>query len=101
MTEFQKSLDKMTNQARFVQMIIDGQLVISKKKKAVLVAELKKRDFKPFPKVKDAAKHGELEAVVEDEDADDDLETGASAYDYLLGVRLWYQSMIIGRQLTT
>lgn len=76
----------MTNQARFIQMIIKGELVVSRKKKADLVAELKRKGFKPFPKVADATKEGELEPVVEAED--DDTETAANAYDYLLGVRL-------------
>lgn len=68
-------------------MIIDGKLNISKKKKAVLIAELKKLDFKPFPKVEDATKDGETEPVVEDdEDNDKEVEVASNAYDYLLGV---------------
>lgn len=77
----------MTNQARFIQMIISGELVVSKKKKADLVAELKRKGFKPIPKVKDAAKEGEVEPVVEaEQETDETVEAGASAYDYLLGV---------------
>lgn len=92
----QKQLEKLTNQARFIQMIIDGKLVVAKKKKAVLVAELKQKGFKPFPKVKDASKAGELDALAEknEEDADekgeeDDVATAANAYDYLLGMAIW------------
>jgi len=65
-------------------MIIDGKLVVSKKKKAVLVEELKKLSFDPFPKVADAKKAGELEDAQEDED--NEPEVGANDYDYLLGV---------------
>lgn len=80
----------MTNQARFIQMIIKGELVVSKKKKADLVAELKAKGFKAFPKVKNAAKEGELESVIEREpEGEDDLDTEANAYDYLLGVRTY------------
>jgi DNA topoisomerase-2 len=85
----QKDLDKLNNQARFIKMIIEGKLVISKKKKAVLMAELKKLNFKPFPKVEDASKAGELENTVEnDEEEDENSEgaVGARDYDYLLGV---------------
>ena len=83
----QKDLDKFTNQARFVQMIIDGKLVISKKKKMVLVQELKDKNFKTFPKVSDSVKEGELAPIAEnDEDEEEDVEIGAAAYDYLLGV---------------
>ena len=86
----QKDLDRFTNQARFIQMIIDGKLIVSKKKKLVLVAELKKLNFKAFPKIIDATKEGELAPVAENEDeAEEDLETGASAYDYLLGMPIW------------
>ena len=67
--------------------IIDNKLVVSKKKKPVLVAELRKREYEAFPKVKDAQKSGETDDVVENEDevaADEDA--GARDFDYLLGV---------------
>lgn len=82
-----KDLEKLSNQARFIQMIIDGKLVVSKKKKKDLVAELRQKDFKPIPKVADASKEGELEPAREDEEeTEEDVELGAGAYDYLLGV---------------
>src|ERR1700710_1369718 len=93
LSEMQKELERMTNQARFVQMIIDGKLTVSKKKKSVLVTELQKLGFTRFPKVADAKKEGEFEAVVEDDNADDaddvDTAAGASDYDYLLGMAIW------------
>lgn len=68
-------------------MIIDGKLIVSKKKKAVLMAELKKLNFKGFPKIEDASKAGELENTLEnDEDDGEDGAVGAADYDYLLGV---------------
>lgn len=85
----EKELSKLTNQARFIQMIIDGKLVVSKKKKAVLVEELKKLNFTPFPKVDDAKRAGETENAMEDDDASSDeseVEVNANDYDYLLGV---------------
>ncbi|KAL2817993.1 DNA topoisomerase, partial [Aspergillus cavernicola] len=94
LSQLQRDLDKLTNQARFVQMIIDGKLVVSKKKKNLLVVELKEKGFKPFPKVAEAAKAGETERVVEAseessaEDQDDSQEL-AHAYDYLLGMAIW------------
>lgn len=90
--EMRRELEKLTNQARFIKMIIDGKLVVSKKKKAVLVAELQKLGFTRFPKVVDAKKEGEFEPVVEeDNDESDDAEVaaGASDYDYLLGMAIW------------
>ena len=82
-------LEKLSNQARFVQMIIEGKLVVSKKRKRDLVAELKEKDFKPFQKVVDATKDGELEPAMEDEDEDKELDSAANAYDYLLGMAIW------------
>ncbi|KAH8804655.1 DNA topoisomerase [Xylogone sp. PMI_703] len=80
---------KLSNQARFVMAIIEGKLVVSKKKKPVLVSELRKMGFEAFPKVSEAVKAGETEAVVENEEADDNDEAGARDYDYLLGMPIW------------
>jgi DNA topoisomerase-2 len=88
LNEMQRELDKLSNQSRFVQMIIDGKLVVSKKKKSVLVAELHKLNFKPIPKLADAKKQGEMEDVVE-EDEDEDAAPGANDFDYLLGMAIW------------
>ncbi|KAK4943545.1 DNA topoisomerase 2 [Elasticomyces elasticus] len=86
--DMQKDLRRLTNQARFIQMIIDGKLSISKKKKNVLIAELQKLGFDPFPKTKDASKESEILQAGDDEEAEDDS-TDASSYDYLLGMALW------------
>jgi DNA topoisomerase-2 len=67
--------------------IIDNKLVVSKKKKPVLVAELRERKYEAFPKVKDAKKADETDDVVEnDEEVTQDEDAGARDYDYLLGV---------------
>ena len=80
------TLEKLTNQARFIQMIIDGKLVVAKKRKADLVKELQDKNFKPFPKVVDATKDGEVEPAMEDRDEDEEVDATANSYDYLLGV---------------
>lgn len=82
----QRDLDKLSNQARFVQMIIDNKLVISKKKKSVLMAELKKLSFKAITNIEDAKKEGEDEEVVEESENEQNAAIGAHDYDYLLGV---------------
>ncbi|EKV07062.1 DNA topoisomerase 2 [Penicillium digitatum] len=96
LSNLQRELEKLSNQARFVQMIIDGKLVISKKKKPVLITELKEKGFKPIAKVAEAAKMGEDEAVVEegleegeDESDDPNAEVLSSSFDYLLGMPMW------------
>jgi DNA topoisomerase II len=84
----QRQLDRLSNQARFVQMIIDNKLSISKKKKDVLMAELKKLAFKPFSKVDDAKRAGEEQPAGEESDteASGGGASGSHGYDYLLGV---------------
>ena len=81
---------KLKNQARFVLEIIDNKLVVSKKKKPVLVAELRKANYEAFSKVADAKKSGETDDVAENEEetpADED--SGARDFDYLLGVSFY------------
>lgn len=67
-------------------------MVVAKKKKAVLVAELRQREYEAFPpKVDKKVKSTDEELDAEDEPADDeDAEVEASArdYDYLLSVRV-------------
>jgi DNA topoisomerase II len=82
----QKDLDRWSNQARFVQMIIDNELTISRKKKSALMVELKKLGFKAFAKVEDAKKAGEEQQAAEESESEEDGVVGARDYDYLLGV---------------
>ena len=86
--ELQNQFEKLSNQARFVQMIVNKELSVSNKKKIDIVAELRKLGFRPFPKVSKAKAAGELEEVVQAED--EEASTGASSdYDYLLGMAIW------------
>ncbi|TFK47941.1 type II DNA topoisomerase [Heliocybe sulcata] len=89
--ELQNQLDKFSNQARFVQMIVDKKLVVSNRRKVDIVAELRQKDFRPFPKVVKAKAAGEEEQVVELENVEqEEAATGASSdYDYLLGMAIW------------
>ncbi|KAI0935640.1 hypothetical protein AcV5_004006 [Taiwanofungus camphoratus] len=91
--ELQIELERFSNQARFVQMIVDKELIISNRKKLDIVEELRKKQFRAFPKVSKAKAAGETEAVVEE----DDEEEGSASngvpvsrdYDYLLGMPIW------------
>ena len=71
---------------------MDGKLVVNRKKKDIIVAELRKREYDPFPKNQDKkAKSDEEEIEGEDgeegENAEDlDNEGGSRDYDYLLSV---------------
>ncbi|EKM83675.1 hypothetical protein AGABI1DRAFT_117173 [Agaricus bisporus var. burnettii JB137-S8] len=84
--ELQDSLDKLNNQARFVKMIVDKKLVVSGRRKADIVADLRKLDFKPIPKIS-KAKSTQQEENDEDEEQE---EAGAdSDFDYMLGMAIW------------
>lgn len=82
--ELEDQVDRLNNQARFVQMIIDEELVVSKRKKADIVAELRSLKFRPFPRVSKAREAGEEIEAREDEE-----EGQLSDYDYLLGMAIW------------
>ncbi|KAJ7356666.1 DNA topoisomerase II [Mycena albidolilacea] len=84
--ELQNVFEKLTNQARFVKMIVDRELIISNRKKADIVVDLKKHKFRPFPKISKAKEAGEEEAALEQDDEDD--KSNASDYDYLLGMAI-------------
>ena len=87
-----RDLEKWTNQARFILMIIEGKLVVSKKKKAILVQELRAHNFKPISKSNDTMKDKNLDPLAdEDEEKEDEenAELGAADYDYLLSMPIW------------
>jgi hypothetical protein len=82
--------EKLTNQARFVKMIVERQLSVSGRKKADIVQDLIKHEFQRFSKGK-AKAAGETEKTVEDEDEnEDEAVSGATTdFDYLLGMPIW------------
>lgn len=80
-SELNYSWRKLTNQARFIDMIIKKELVVSNKKRDILMAELQKLNFERFSKKKDAIAAGEDAAVVDEEDE--------GGYNYLLGMAIW------------
>lgn len=91
--ELQTQFERLSNQARFVKMIVDKQLVVSNRKKNDLMAELRRLKFRPFPKVTKAKAAGETEDVQLEDEEDEAEETvkdaGATDYDYLLGMAIW------------
>ncbi|KAF7306385.1 DNA topoisomerase 2 [Mycena indigotica] len=89
--ELQLAFERLTNQARFVKMIVDRQLTVSNRKKADIVADLRKHNFRAFPKIKKAKDAGEDEPVVEEPESDEEEEdavgngkTNPTDFDYLL-----------------
>ena len=87
--ELQLEHEKLTNQARFVQMIVKKELVVSGRKKADIVAELRKKNFRPFPKVAKAKASGETEEALEDVEAEEEQTGATTDFDYLLGMPIY------------
>ncbi|KAI0264983.1 DNA topoisomerase [Gloeopeniophorella convolvens] len=88
--ELQLQFEKLSNQARFVQMIVNKELVVSNRKKSDIVEELRVKKFRPFPKAAKAKAVGENEEIVEADAEVEEATTGASSdYDYLLGMAIW------------
>lgn len=86
--ELERQYERLSNQARFVDMIIKKELVVSNKKKADLCTELRKLEFRPFPKVRKAKDAGE-DQEAQDDDEEDQPVGASSDYDYLLGMAIW------------
>lgn len=81
---------KLKNQARFIKEIIDGELIVGRKRKGILVQELRERKYEAFPRKGDKQKSTEDEANEEDDEEGDEGTTvtgSAGDYDYLLSVR--------------
>ncbi|CAK7197419.1 DNA topoisomerase 2 [Sporothrix eucalyptigena] len=80
---------KIRNQYRFIQEIMEGKLVVSKKKKAVVVQELRDRKYEAFPKDDNnkGAKSKDDDDNIEEED--DDEGGSVRDYDYLLSMAIY------------
>lgn len=108
--EYSNQLEKVTSQAKFVKMIIEGKLIVSNKRKKILIEELRNLDFPGFDKSNEPIqmKHSAIKTETEGEQEDDndeqevndeyDEETGlivvhqknnSLLYDYLLGMPIW------------
>jgi DNA topoisomerase-2 len=77
---------KLQNQYRFVSEIIDEKLVVNKKKKAVLVQELRDRGYEAFPPKDDKKAKSTDEELGKEDAEEEDISGGARDYDYLLSV---------------
>ncbi|KAK7059215.1 DNA topoisomerase 2 [Paramarasmius palmivorus] len=88
--ELQNAFEKLSNQARFVQMIIDKKLSVSGRKKADIVVDLRTHKFRPFPRKKVKATADQEEAEEENaEIEEEEQEAGDTDFDYLLSMPIW------------
>ncbi|EGD72949.1 DNA topoisomerase II, variant [Salpingoeca rosetta] len=91
---------KMDNKVRFILDVISGSLVISNRKKADILQELRAKGFAAFPKPKGkkgAKTVGDLDddaaGAPPSSDEDEALEESASDFDYLLSMPMWNLTM--------
>ncbi|CUM64521.1 uncharacterized protein PRCAT00002126001 [Priceomyces carsonii] len=109
--DLQNQLTKLSEQARFIKLIIDKQLSVSNKKRAQLVKDLEKFNFTKFNKQgqpvegnPDLSLFVDPEEILEEAEEEEDVtraavavsntsdhipETSYSQYDYLLGMSIW------------
>jgi len=90
----------LSNKARFILLVVSGELELRKRKKADLLKDLKQRGFKPMSELDAIMKAGGATCADEAEGTTSDPAavqgaTGEAAaaektdYDYLLGMNLW------------
>ncbi|PXF40486.1 DNA topoisomerase 2 [Gracilariopsis chorda] len=102
--ELGKELLCLDNRQRFILMVIDGKLKVAKRKKADIIADLKRLKFDPIPKRKMATKASDEDDGEGDETVmkDSNSEAGnANNYDYLLSMPLWSLTLERVQQLRT
>lgn len=93
--ELEKELMCLDNKQRFILLVINGELKVAKRKKAELLAELKRLEFDPILKKKekvttvDAAVENEEEEETDSSSTNATTETLERGYDYLLSMPLW------------
>lgn len=88
LSEMNRTLLRLTNQARFIKMIVDKDLIVSGRKRLDIIAELKQKNFDTFSKKDEAKQAGE------NEDVDEETETEVGdGYNYLLGVCILFSHL--------
>ncbi|GMG55681.1 unnamed protein product [Ambrosiozyma monospora] len=100
---FSNQLEKLSYQARFIKMVIEGDLVVSNKKRTVIIGELQKLGFPGFDKDNKPVRVENIKVEMDSEE-EEELEklaettttvvanktsNPASNYDYLLGLQIW------------
>ncbi|CAI9103034.1 OLC1v1001450C1 [Oldenlandia corymbosa var. corymbosa] len=93
--KLQMELLKLQNKVRFIREVLEGSIIVSKRRKADLFVELKEKGFTPFPKKKsdEVAVAGETEETEEETEEKSEVDNskevgGAGDYDYLLSMSI-------------
>lgn len=88
----QEELECLDNKQRFILMVVEGKLRVSKRKKADIVADLIKHKFKRIPKRRRRGLKGPSDASSDHEESDEEATSGdgkSSDFDYLLSMPIW------------
>lgn len=93
----QREKNLIDAKVRFILMVIAGEMVVSKRKRLDLIADLKSKNFKPYGEIigtKGAEDEEETAAAGGSSSSTAQVPAGAvrenkSGYDYLLGMPLW------------
>jgi len=84
----------LSDKARFIQLVVDGKLTIAKKKKAMLITELRALKLRTLQEIQQTSGYvNPLEEEEKEEEEEVDLQQAGQkvekGYDYLLGMPLW------------
>jgi DNA topoisomerase-2 len=86
----ESELKRLANKTRFILAVVEGSLVVNRKKKAELVEELEMMMYDKLPKTKTSA--SAAAAIVQTDENDiaaDESDDANASYDYLLSMPLW------------
>ena len=86
----ESELKRLANKTRFILAVVEGSLVVNKKKKAELVEELEMMMYDKLPKTKTSA--AAAAAIVQTDENDiaaEESDDANASYDYLLSMPLW------------
>lgn len=85
---YHQDFRKLNNQARFIQEIMDEELVVNKKKKTAIIEELRERGYEAFPPKSHDNKKKSTDEEFGNNAAEegDDNDPGVRDYNYLLSV---------------
>ena len=83
--QYEREWTKADNRVRFVKEIISGKLVVQNKKRADIVAELRRRNYAPMRK-NESSEEGNSNINVDEEE---ELQDNDHGYDYLLSMPIW------------
>jgi DNA topoisomerase-2 len=78
---------KLRNKARFIKYVVDGKIVISKRKKAEILGDLQSHGFLKFSTAKNDSESSENEHS--DADQEDSDSQSVDGFEYLLSMKLW------------